>query len=38
MRLKFYLEKQIKKEIDLVLNGAVKEKIRERILEEVVYV
>ncbi len=38
MRLKFYLEEMLGRKVDLVLKGAVKPRLKEKILKEVVYV
>ncbi|WP_204305169.1 nucleotidyltransferase family protein [Desulfurobacterium thermolithotrophum] len=38
MRLKHYLESLFKREVDLVIENAVKPQLRKRILNEVVYV
>jgi len=38
MRLKHYLEEMLGKEIDLVIRGALKPRVREKILDEVLYV
>ena len=38
MRLKYYLEKLCGREVDLVIKKAVKPRLKERILTEVVYV
>ncbi|MCP4270008.1 MAG: nucleotidyltransferase family protein [Candidatus Brocadiaceae bacterium] len=38
MRLKYYLEGELGKEVDIVMKGAIKPRLQERILDEVVYV
>ena len=38
MRLKYYLEELLKREVDLVIKGAVKPRLRDRIFNEVEYV
>ncbi len=38
MGLKYYLESLFKREVDLVIETAVKPQLRKRILNEVVYV
>ncbi len=37
MRLKYYLEEILNREVDLVIKGAVKPQLREKIFNEVVY-
>lgn len=37
-RLKYYLEELLGKEVDLVIKGAVKPRLRERIFSEIEYV
>ncbi len=38
MRLKYYLEEMLGKEVDIVMKGAIKPRLQERILNEVEYV
>jgi len=38
MKLKFFLEDVLGRKVDLVLNRAIKPRLRERILREVIYV
>jgi len=38
MQLKFFLEDVLGKRVDLVVEGALKPRIRDKVLEEVVYV
>jgi predicted nucleotidyltransferase len=38
MKLKFFLEEILGRKVDLVLNRAIKPRLRERILKEVIYV
>lgn len=38
MRLKHYLEKTFNKKVDLVMKSAIKPQIKEKILNEVIYV
>ncbi len=38
MRLKYYLKELLKKDVDLVMRDALKQRIKERILREVLYV
>jgi predicted nucleotidyltransferase len=38
MRLKFYLEKILEREVDLVMKGAVKPQLKENIFSQVQYV
>jgi len=38
MRLKYYLKELLGKEVDLVIKGAVKPRLKERILSETEYV
>ena len=38
MKLKFFLESILGRKVDLVLNRAIKPRLRERILKEVIYV
>ena len=38
MKLKYYLEELLGKEVDLVIKGAVKPRLRQRIFSEVEYV
>ena len=38
MRLKYYLEELLGKEVDIVMKGAIKPRLQERILREVEYV
>ena len=38
MRLKYYLEEMLGKKVDLVIKGAIKPLLKEKILNEFVYV
>ena len=38
MRLKYYLEEMLGREVDLIIKGAIKPRLKEKILNEVVYV
>ena len=38
MKLKFFLEETLGRRVDLVLIGAIKPRLREKILKEVIYV
>ena len=38
MRLKYYLEEMLGREVDLIIKGAIKPRSKEKILNEVVYV
>ena len=38
MRLKYYLEEMLGREVDLIIKGAIKPRLKEKILNQVVYV